>query len=351
MIAESESIVRDAFGRLNERYSRSVETAMRGVVGARGPGPRRLMRYHLGWEDASGRRSRVSGGKMLRPTLCLLSCEAAGGAWRLAVPAAASLELLHNFTLIHDDVEDASSLRHGRPAVWRVWGKEQAINVGDGMFAIAHIAMLQLQESGQPPARIVTAIQILDETTLKLCEGQHLDLAQNSRARLTRAAYLKMIEGKSAALISASAALGALLGGASAQAIDRFAEYGRRLGLAFQIRDDMLGIWGRDAVTGKSAADDLRAGKQTFPIIAARARAKPSERRAMDALLRDAANDRSAARAARAELERLGAREASERAARTEADAAIECLPKRGLIPARARELELLARFAADRES
>jgi geranylgeranyl diphosphate synthase type I len=339
-----------SFYAVSRRYGGAIERAMRRAVGARRDGPGLLMRYHFGWSDARGRAASTGRGKLLRPLLCLLACEAVGGNWRQTVPAAVAIELLHNFTLIHDDIEDASALRHGRPTVWRVWGPELAINAGDGMFALAHVELLRLDRSDVPSEPLLSAMRLLDETTLTLCEGQHRDLSVSDGDTLTPAGYTRLVEGKTAALLAASANVGALLGGATRPVAVRFGEYGRKLGMAFQVRDDMLGIWGSEATTGKSAADDLRAGKQTYPIVHARTRASATERRALDRLLVRATKDLRAAREARAALERLGAREASERAARRHARSAIDSLPKRGIVPERARELEALALFAAERD-
>ena len=162
-----------------------------------------------------------SRGERRRPRVCLRCCEAVGGDWRAALPAAAALELLHNFTLIHDDVEDESRQRHGRETLWSLWGQAQAINAGDGMFALAQVALIRLRDQGQPPARVLRANQMLAEATLRLCEGQHRDLAgANERGlaagnerEITPEDYLEMIEGKTAALLAASAGIGAVRGG------------------------------------------------------------------------------------------------------------------------------------------
>jgi geranylgeranyl diphosphate synthase type I len=304
------------------------------------------MRYHLGWEDREGRPTASRGGKLLRPGFCLLSCEAVGGDWRAALPAAASLELLHNFTLIHDDIEDASPERHGRETVWRIWGVAQAINAGDGMLALAHATMLQLDARAHPPERIVRAARLLDEATLRLCEGQHRDLAGAEATTLD--GYLSMIEGKTGALLAACCAIGALLGGADDSTIAGLQEFGRRLGLAFQIRDDVLGIWGYEEVIGKPA-DDLRNGKRSYPVIAALERSEGRED--LEALLTRAQTEEPAHESARAAIEGLGAHEASERAAREQADAAIASLQGLELQTERRAELEALARFAADRSA
>ena len=335
--------------RLIDRYRAAIVGELRSALEQRTVPPFSLMRYHLGWEDRHGRPTEGRGGKLLRPALCLLCCEAVGGDWRRALPAAAALELLHNFTLIHDDVEDASAQRHGRETLWSLWGVAQAINVGDGMFALAHVTLLRLREQGHPPERVLRAAQILDEATLRVCEGQHLDLASAGERAITCDAYLTMIEGKTAALLAASCGIGALLGGEAAEAVDALSEFGRRTGLAFQIRDDLLGVWGDVEKTGKPTGDDLRAGKQSYPVIVALERASSEQRGALQALLAGDALDDDGVQRAVALMEQLGAREESERAALEHAQAAIASLNGVSLRPQRRRELERLARLAAHR--
>jgi len=332
-----------------ERYREAVLAQLRAALAPHEGPPFDQMRYHLGWQDRAGRPLEARGGKLLRPALCLLACEAAGGEAAPALPAAAALELLHNFTLIHDDVEDASAERHGRPTVWRVWGQAQAINAGDGMLALAHATLLALD--GHPADRVLRAARMLDEATLRLCAGQHRDLAAAEHPHVSRDAYLAMIEGKTASLLAACCGIGALLGGADGATIAGLEEFGRQLGLAFQIRDDLLGVWGNTAETGKPARDDLRAGKRSYPVVAALESASEDDRRMLLALLERAAHDEEAIAAASALLERLGARGESERAALVHAEAAVASLAGLALQADRRQELEQLARFAAERNA
>lgn len=337
--------------RIIDRYRAAIMGELRSALENRTVPPFSLMRYHLGWEDQHGRPIDGRRGKLLRPALCLLCCEAVDGDWRRALPAAAALELLHNFTLIHDDVEDASSQRHGRETLWSLWGEAQAINVGDGMFALAQVALLRLREEGHPPERVLQAAQMLDEATLRLCEGQHRDLAYAEEREITRGDYLAMIEGKTAALLAAASGIGALLAGGAVEVVDALCEFGRRMGLAFQIRDDVLGTWGDVEETGKPIGDDLRARKKSYPVVVALERASSEQRGALKAMLaRDELDDDDVQRAC-ALLERLGAREESERTAHEYAEAALASLESVSLQPQRRRELEELARFAAQRRS
>jgi len=225
-----------------------------------------MMAYHLGWLDQSFRPAEAYRGKRLRPLLCLLSCKAAGGDWHAALPAAAALELVHNFSLIHDDIEDDSPTRRGRPTVWTLWGLPHGINVGDGMLMLARLALTRLDDSVMGHATILAAANLLDRTCLTLCQGQYLDMALEGRVDISEESYLEMIGAKTASLIAASTELGALVAGA-ADNTERYREFGWQLGLAFQMVDDILGIWGDPQSTGKPAASDIRSRKMTLPVI------------------------------------------------------------------------------------
>jgi len=228
-----------------------------------------MMKYHLGWLDESLALTTGGTGKRVRPIMCLLTCQATGGDPEQALPAAAGLELVHNFSLVHDDIEDKSDLRRDRPTVWKVWGVPQAINAGDGLFVLAHLAMQRLANRGMPPQRVLRALEIFDEACLALTEGQYLDLSFETRLDVDVDQYLSMIRGKTGALFSAAAQLGALVAGSDPASIARYRRFGENLGLAFQIVDDVLGIWGDPQVTGKPAADDIRQRKKTLPIVRA----------------------------------------------------------------------------------
>lgn len=228
------------------------------------PELRYMLAYHLGWEgEGSGPEAQ---GKRIRPLLLLLACETAGGDWHKALPAAAAVELLHNFSLIHDDIQDNSPLRRGRDTVWVKWGVAQAINAGDLMFTIAHQSMLALQPA-YPAEIVLQAARILHDTCVELTRGQYLDLAFESRPDVSLDDYWSMIAGKTAALLGACARIGALLGGAGDAGQQAFQAFGANLGLAFQVQDDLLGIWGDASQTGKSTESDLAAGKKSLPVV------------------------------------------------------------------------------------
>lgn len=246
----------------------AIEAELRQVVAhAGGPdldGLRHMLAYHMGWEsEGAGPEAR---GKRIRPLMVLLCTAAAGGEWEDALPAAAAVELVHNFSLIHDDIEDNSLLRHGRPTLWSLWGVAQAINTGDAMFTLAQLALLRLEETGSAQIAI-RASRLLQETCLLLTQGQYLDITYEGRGDLTLEAYWPMVSGKTAALLSACMGLGALVAGAQPQALEAYRQFGRSLGLAFQAQDDLLGIWGNAALTGKSSDSDLLSGKKSLPVL------------------------------------------------------------------------------------
>jgi geranylgeranyl diphosphate synthase type I len=220
-----------------------------------------MVRNHFGWEPGA------APGKRIRPLLTMLCAACAGGDWRRAVPAAASIEIIHNFSLVHDDIEDSSETRRGRPTMWRRWGIAQAVNTGDFLLVSSHLALRRLVELGVPPATAYAVQQTLDEACSSLTLGQHLDMAFEGHAEVSSADYLRMIEGKTAALLAAASAVGAQVAEAPLEARDAYFQFGRRLGMAFQLLDDLLGIWGAPDATGKSAADDLRQGKKTYPVV------------------------------------------------------------------------------------
>lgn len=250
-------------------YSKAVSAEMRSVLQADATPDElhSMMHYHMGWVDQTFTPNVVPSGKMIRPALLLMACEAAGGVWQDAVPAAAAIELLHNFSLIHDDIEDRSDTRRGRTTTWRIWGVPLAINVGDAMFASAQLAMTRLADKGVPSDIVVTALRRFNETCVALTQGQHADMRFETREDVLVDEYMAMIRGKTAVLVALSAELGALIAGKDGATVAHYHQFGLQTGLAFQVIDDILGIWGDEAVIGKSAESDILTKKKTLPVL------------------------------------------------------------------------------------
>jgi geranylgeranyl diphosphate synthase type I len=254
----------------------AIQDAMRAAfpqAEARVDGFYQMQEYHLGWRDQRLQPAESDPGKLIRPQLVLLACQAAGGDPAQALPVAAGVQLLHDFSLIHDDIEDNSDTRRGRPTVWSLWGLAQGINAGDGMFVLAHLAIHRLNALGVPAERILAVLRRFDEVILQVCEGQYLDLSFEGNLTITPEDYLAMIGRKTAALVAGSCELGALVAGAPAATVAALAQYGLSVGLAFQIEDDILGIWGAPEVTGKPRAADLYRRKLSLPVVHALAHA------------------------------------------------------------------------------
>lgn len=226
-----------------------------------------MLRYHMGWADETLAPQNYPAGKRLRPIFCLLACDAKGGDPTDALSAAAAIELLHNFSLIHDDIEDGDETRRHRPTMWKVWGIPQAINAGDAMYTTAYVAMQQLARRGVTAQTTLDALDLFTQACIALTEGQHLDMSFEERNDVTVDEYLRMIRGKTAALVGTSVAIGALLGAASPEEQEAAHRFGIASGLAFQIQDDILGIWGDPTTTGKAAGNDLLRRKKSLPIL------------------------------------------------------------------------------------
>lgn len=333
------------------KYADAVQTELRGALqGCDGP-LYTMVRYHLGWVDRDGRPDRSDGGKGLRSTLCLLASEAAGGNSKRAIPAAAAVELVHAFSLVHDDIQDRSPERHHRPTVWSVWGEAQAINAGDALFALARLTLLRLAGAGVPLEKVLRLGRSLDETCLRLCEGQQADLAFEKANEVSVDDYLSMIEGKTAALMALACRFGASLADAGPGAVHHMSEAGRRLGLAFQARDDYLGIWGTASDLGKPVMEDVWERKKSLPVVCALQRASGADREYLFAAYGGSA-PLTGAEVERvvSMLEGLGARDYCRELGDEHAQAAVEEIDASGCKNQAAGQLKELARFAAERD-
>ncbi|MEE1942127.1 polyprenyl synthetase family protein [Streptomyces sp. TRM 70361] len=310
--------------------------------------------YHFGWIDAQGRPADGDGGKAVRPALALLSAEAAGAAPETGVPGAVAVELVHNFSLLHDDLMDGDEQRRHRDTVWKVHGPAQAVLVGDALFALAGEVLLELDT-----AEAARATRRLTLATRRLIDGQAQDISYEHREKVTVAECLEMEGNKTGALLACASSVGAVLGGADDATADALEAYGHHLGLAFQAVDDLLGIWGDPAVTGKRTWSDLRQRKKSLPVVAALAGGGPAAGRLGELLAADATKDPAefedfseAEFAARAELiEEAGGREWTAEEARRQHAAALAALDGvTGMPPGVRDQFAALADFVVVRE-
>jgi geranylgeranyl diphosphate synthase type I len=243
-----------------ERYRTLIAEGLARAAGLDGP-LGLLVRYPLGLSEADGQPGPGIGGKLLRPSLVLFSCEALGGKPEKALPLACALELIHNFSLVHDDIQDGDEFRRGRPTAWKVFGLGQAINSGDALLVLALETALS---ADLPDETKVLAQKALLSATLRMIEGQVLDLSAEGKP-LSVEGYLEMARRKTGALLGCALELGALAGGRP-DLRELSLALGEELGLAFQIRDDILGIWGDPGKTGKPVGSDLLRKKRSFPV-------------------------------------------------------------------------------------
>ncbi|MBI4187133.1 MAG: polyprenyl synthetase family protein [Chloroflexi bacterium] len=333
-----------------DRHRAEIDAEMRAALAERELPLYHMMRYHLGWADDRGNSVAGPAGKALRPTLCLAACEAAGAEYRRALPAAAAVELAHNYSLIHDDIQDDDRERRHRATVWSIWGKPQAINAGTAMRVLASLALSRLEQYNVPAQKQLRAQRLMDEASLRLLEGQYLDINYESRFDIGVSDYLSMIEGKTAALMACSLEMGALLATDDAHMISSFYDIGRNLGLAFQIKDDILGIWGSEQETGKLQGSDIRHRKKTLPIVYALEKADNGLKKELVSVYSNGMVERDGVVTVLATLEAVGAQSYAQRMAESYCDAAIKAMNGLELPSPAKNDLMEMARFLVQRD-
>lgn len=248
------------------RYRTAVNDGLVRAIGEERAPVYDMLRYHLGWIDEQGNAIEANSGKAVRPSLCLFSCEAVGGAWRQALPAAVAIEMIHNFSLIHDDMQDGDTERRHRSTVWYLWGHSHGLNAGVAMNVLGNLTAF----SDDDPSDAETALavsRILTEACIRMIEGQVLDISFEQRRTVGVHEYMDMISKKTGALLAASLHMGAVVGTSSRDSVDGMLRFGDSLGRLFQVRDDMLGVWGLQEKTGKPRASDLRRRKKSLPVV------------------------------------------------------------------------------------
>ena len=311
-----------------------------------------LLRYHLGWVDRHGKpaESPASQGKALRPTLCLFACEALSQDTARAQPGAAALEIIHNFSLVHDDIQDQDLERRHQPTVWSLRGIPMALVAGNAMQSVGDLALLEAAWRNVPPETVLKVSEILTSSYLEMIEGQCQDMDFESRSDITTEEYLRMIALKTGALIRSGLEMGALLGGGDSTAVEAFRQFGSYLGRAFQIRDDFLGIWGDEATIGKAGGNDIRRRKKSFPVVCAFSQARGPARDDLMRVYQQKELDEADVLRVLAVLEEVGAQEQSQRLTEASAAAAFQALDPVPLPPWARTEAEELVDYLAWRQ-
>jgi geranylgeranyl diphosphate synthase type I len=284
----------DRAAEILSRWGALAGPALRAAVDTLHPWPAGMAAYAFGWADRDGRpfgRDAVGGGKGLRPALVLLCARVAGAPAESALAGAVAVELVHAFSLVHDDIMDGDERRRHRETVWKAFGIGPAILTGDALLALAMATLGRVPGPGG-----AAAMERLSSTLVELVHGQAEDIAFESRPwtgpdAVTVEEYLAMAEAKTGSLLGCAAAIGALLGGGSPERAAKMAVMGRQLGLAFQMTDDLLGIWGDPDITGKPVSSDLRRGKKTLPVLAALQADVPASRALGELLVKPLADD------------------------------------------------------------
>jgi geranylgeranyl diphosphate synthase type I len=325
-----------------------VSPALAEAAGRLSPELRPIVSYHLGWTDAAGRAEGANGngGKGVRSALAVLSAEAAGADGSRGVAGAVAVELVHNFSLVHDDVIDEDEERRHRPTVWAVFGIGRAVIAGDALLSLAHEVVLRADAS---PTDIVRAARCLSEATSAMIAGQALDMAFETLDGVTVDRCLAMEAGKTGALLGCASSIGSILGGASDETVAALNDYGVELGLAFQAVDDLLGIWGDPSTTGKPAWNDLRQRKKTLPVTAALAAGDGNAGELNALLLAEHLGEPDIARAA-ALVEACGGRDWARDEARARLAAALGALERASIAEEAHRDLQEVALFVVERQ-
>ena len=328
------------------RYGESIQSALRAGLSQDGSFLYDMLRYYMGWADESGAPASASAGKAVRPTLCLFGCEAVGGSATQAIPAAVALELIHNFSLVHDDIQDEDETRRGRKTLWAVWGRPKALVAGNALRVAADSALHGIPET----ERAIAAASLLSEAYLEMIEGQYLDISFEGRHDIGMNDYLRMISRKTGALLRCSLNIGAAVGTDDAATIAAFRECGRALGYVFQIRDDALGVWGDERVTGKPVGSDIRRKKNSYPVVYSMENAEGADARLLSEIYAKAELGDADVSAVLGIMDRLGAREYAGDAAAEWADAALAALAAVELSPESRRDIEDFTHFLLVRD-
>ena len=335
---------------LLEKYRAAIEDSLSKALSLHDLGLDIMLRYHLGLGDEHGRPTSSKQGKCLRSSLCMFTCEAVGGLSEQAISAAVALDLVHNFSLIHDDIQDGDMERHHRPTVWAIWGPHRALQAGNVMRTLADLGIQQLPRHQVASEIVARCSKLLTIAYLEMVEGQYLDLDFEGRTDISTSSYLDMISRKTGALIRCSLQLGALTGNADAKTVEALTTFGEYLGTVFQIRDDYLGIWGYAEETGKAAGNDIRRKTNSLPLVHALERAGTMQNQQLQSIYDKEQVEDSDVASTLTLLADLNASEYVQGLAQDQATRALESLDGIELVPGAREEFRELVEFLLTRQ-
>lgn len=333
-----------------QRYGSRIEEGLRTSLAQTDSAVYTMLRYCMGWVDTEGTPVDATQGKLLRPTLCLFASEAAGGSVERAMPAAVALEFIHNFSLIHDEIQDFDDTRHHRPTLWVVWGMPKALTAGNLLRIVADSTLETLVNRGVPISSALGIVSVLTDAYLRMIEGQYLDLSYEGRPDIGMNAYLDMISRKTGALIRCALTMGAMIGTQDDNSVEAFRKFGRSLGYAFQIRDDYLGVWGDEDVTGKPVGIDIRRKKNSFPVVHAMAESKGASKDVLvNSYKKEELDDKDVSDVLTV-MDEVRTKETAHELTAFHCDEALESIESVELAPGMRREVEDLVHFLLVRE-
>ena len=333
-----------------QRYRADIDGALRAGL-ARGDGQvYDMLRYYMGWADRDGNPCESAQGKAMRPTLCLFGCEAAGGSPDEALPAAVAIEYVHNFSLVHDDIQDQDETRHHRLTLWAAWDVPRALQAGNVLRLVAGRALERLLDGGMAHERALSVAGMLTGAYLEMIEGQWLDILYEGRHDITLDDYMVMISKKTGALIRCSLDMGVAIGATDETTVRAFRAFGHGVGYAFQIRDDVLGVWGEEESTGKPVGADVRRKKNSLPKVYAMAQAQGTDKRELERVYAKPELDDDDVALALDVMERVDVRGYAQRLAERHCADALDAVAGVEMASDVRAELEELVQFLLERE-
>jgi geranylgeranyl diphosphate synthase type I len=320
------------------RYQPHIEKELQGILSQRQGLLYDMMRRELGWAVDAPSDTQLYPTR-LHGAFCLTVANALSGGFDKALPAAAAVEMVNLFALVHKDFQDASAERDGKPSAWLTWGPGQAINLGDGLYALGRAALFRLTDHGVPPDRVIASLEALDKACYALCQGQYMDLAFQEQMDVSLASYNKMAEAKAGALMGCAMELGGIISGAGASTLTSLRDCGQKLGVTLQIRADILDVW------GGAPGPEVFNKRKLFPVVQLLDKSGVGTKKQLGAVYFKRVLEPGDVEMVLKVLEESGAREASQKAVEEKVSEALKTIEGLPVPPAAREEVQSLGRY------